>query len=434
MLNKLIQQIVLVGVGLSCLPPLHGQLRFKRIDKESTDFSIIVPYMLRTESMKTVLGVAGGTNRLGQDYSNLYGAIQGSSNDSHLYLFGGNNIRLGDSQSRWFLDIMASTGRTAERKIYGGFDPTFPSLRYGSHDSARDDFFIDDTWETIADVSFKYLLPIGNLTEGPVHTYAVEGGMLQEHPSGGNPWNPLQSGRTILSFTPAYREQYINLTEDLRATARTFNFQLEVKYDNSDFYPNPMRGSRTRIQLKMDPGWLDGTDPWYSFEAQFSKYIPLPAGDQVKHQVLAFDFWTSHSPSWRNTVGPGGIPRVENAPPYFESSTLGGFWRLRGYPSNRFHDRSAIHYTMEYRVIPNWRLLDFLYRIKILDLQWIQYVVAAEAGRVAPQYDLGTLHTDMKWDLGFGIRAMFGNAVGRLEFFYSEENPLYISGMINQTF
>ena len=37
--------------------------------------------------------------------------------------------------------------------------------------------------------------------------------------------------------------------------------------------------------------------------------------------------------------------------------------------------------------------------------QWIQLAAFAELGRVAPTWDLETLHSHMKWDAGFGVRA-----------------------------
>jgi uncharacterized protein YbjQ (UPF0145 family) len=54
-----------------------------------------------------------------------------------------------------------------------------------------------------------------------------------------------------------------------------------------------------------------------------------------------------------------------------------------------------------------------------------------EVGRVAPDWDLSTLHTDMKWDAGVGLRGMFGSGVGRLDFMFSEED-FAIAAMVNQ--
>ena len=56
--------------------------------------------------------------------------------------------------------------------------------------------------------------------------------------------------------------------------------------------------------------------------------------------MLAFDAWTAVSPTWEVEGG-----RVEHGPPTYTGATLGGLWRLRGYPSQRFSDKAAVYYT-----------------------------------------------------------------------------------------
>ena len=51
-----------------------------------------------------------------------------------------------------------------------------------------------------------------------------------------------------------------------------------------------------------------------------------------------------------------------------------------------------------------------------------KYPVAfAEVGRVADEYDLGELHSDMKADVGFGIRAFVNRLLLRVDFAVSDE-------------
>jgi hypothetical protein len=45
---------------------------------------------------------------------------------------------------------------------------------------------------------------------------------------------------------------------------------------------------------------------------------------------------------------------ITNRPPAYTSSTLGGLWRMRGFPSQRFNDKAAIYYAAELRLIPEW--------------------------------------------------------------------------------
>jgi len=49
-----------------------------------------------------------------------------------------------------------------------------------------------------------------------------------------------------------------------------------------------------------------------------------------------------------------------------------------------------------------------------LKIRWWQIVTVVEAGRMAPSWDLGTLHSDMKYDYKIGLRGMFYTNVVRL--------------------
>ena len=81
--------------------------------------------------------------------------------------------------------------------------------------------------------------------------------------------------------------------------------------------------------------------------------------------------------------GDNGQPIVEGAPPYFEGARLGGLYRMRGYRHNRFHDKSAIYYSAEYRFIPNRSPLNQLDKLGWFNFNWWQFVAFAEVGRVA---------------------------------------------------
>ena len=54
-------------------------------------------------------------------------------------------------------------------------------------------------------------------------------------------------------------------------------------------------------------------------------------------------------------------------------------------------------------------------------MEWLQFVGFAEAGRVAEDYDLKDLHSNMKWDLGVGLRAWANGVVVRLDTAWSDE-------------
>jgi hypothetical protein len=56
-----------------------------------------------------------------------------------------------------------------------------------------------------------------------------------------------------------------------------------------------------------------------------------------------------------------------------------------------------------------------------LKIDWWQFVPFVEVGRVAESWSLNELHTDMKWDIGLGVRAMAKHLVVRVDAAFSEE-------------
>ena len=62
--------------------------------------------------------------------------------------------------------------------------------------------------------------------------------------------------------------------------------------------------------------------------------------------------------------------------------------------------------------------------------QWVPFV---EVGRVAPSWNVDELHSDMKWDVGFGVRAMAKGLVVRIDTAVSDEG-LRVQMMVSQTF
>lgn len=57
-----------------------------------------------------------------------------------------------------------------------------------------------------------------------------------------------------------------------------------------------------------------------------------------------------------------------------------------------------------------------------LDVDWLQVVGFGEVGRVAPEWKIDTLHKDMKWSAGAGIRAMVNHLILRFDFAKSDED------------
>ena len=174
---------------------------------------------------------------------------------------------------------------------------------------------------------------------------------------------------------------------------------------------------------------LGTLEPWVKLEFQNSHYFDIgPLGNLFDRQVLAFDFYTADTPTWN-----ASYTTDRARPPEHEQVRLGGLYRLRSYTGGRYHGRSAIHYSAEYRVLPDWQPLDDIPIINYYDLPWWQWVVFADVGRVAEEYDIKTLHTDMKWSIGGAVRFQVEGIVVRTEISRGEEEGLF-RVMINQPF
>jgi len=132
--------------------------------------------------------------------------------------------------------------------------------------------------------------------------------------------------------------------------------------------------------------------------------------------------WWIDTPSWDDSDFEDG-EEVFHRPPSSAGATLGGLDRMRGYPEGRFNDRSAVYYGAEYRHIPDWnplRDVGWLNR-RNARVQWLQYVAGVEVGRVADEFDLGELHSDMKMSGLVGLRAMVNSLVVRMDVGISDE-------------
>ena len=107
---------------------------------------------------------------------------------------------------------------------------------------------------------------------------------------------------------------------------------------------------------------------------------------------------------------------------------------MRGFPTQRFSDQSAIYYAAELRLILDWNPFDGWPRIQeFVGVDWLQIVPFVEVGRVAPSYDLGNLHSSMQWDGGIGLRALAKGFVVRADAAVSD-GAFAIQMMISQPF
>jgi hypothetical protein len=421
----------LVLIGYLTLAPMLSQTWAEDTMEPSLrghDRVISLPYGFWNESFGAAAAYVYAVNGYPQPQAGLLGTVMAGTTGSVMGLIMGQNIRLFGIE-RLFFDPILSVGYFDGLDAYVDGNPDFPDQRAGSNDSDADDFITGSGWDTFFRFRFKYLLPIGSGRDHVTPAYRFSEGLLIAGASGAAAWNPLTSGRTFLEVRPFHRTQSIE-NDDLDEEQSTNGVEFSIFWDNRDYPGNPSRGNGLSLKVTRDWGLADSSASWTNFSAEYDHYFSLGEIKGFRQSVLAFDFWTSYSSTWE--AQPDGA--IAHRPPAFSGATLGGSFRMRAYPSQRFSDKAAVFYAAELRVTPQW---NFLNRINWLEehigVEWIQLVGFGEVGRVAPTYDLSDLHRHMQWDAGVGLRVWAKGLVARVDVAYSDEG-VGVQMMVSQPF
>ena len=428
MRGQLIQGFIFFMI-LICCNLAYGQSITVGPDGKFEKQVISVPYAFYNANFGVAGAYAYAVNGWPQKQAALIATAMAGSNGSALAFLMARDLKIPFTQ-RLFLDAVVSTGYFKDADIYTEGNPDFPNERAGSNDSDKDDYVESDGgWDNFFRLRFKYLLPIGNGKDEIITTQVVDRGLLVDGATGGESWNPFVSGRTYFEMKPFYRLQQID-GDDVQEDVKTNGLEISLFRDNRDFKLNPSKGSALRLKFQRDFGWFDSTNSWTVVDAELDKYFSLGESEWFRQRVLAFDFWTAYSPTW-NEKSNGNI---ENGAPSFAGATLGGLWRLRGYPSQRFSDKAAIYYAAEMRFIPRWNPFDgWPWIQQYLGVQWLQFVPFVEIGRVAPEWNIDDLHEDMKWSAGLGVRFWAKGLVARIDSAGSDEG-FEVQMMVSQPF
>ncbi len=390
-----------------------------------------LPYAFHSESLAWAWGIGGGASGYLQRQMGIFGAIMNTSNSSRGLYIAGSDIRIPIGE-RLYLDSLLSSGDYSRLRSYTPGNPLFNFEMAGSNDSHDKNFIQGSGTDNLMDLKFKYLLPLGAGRHDALNTYTLSRGILVEGATGGEIWNPLSSGRSFVEVMPFYRNRDWQTVLGRRGKFRTSGIRLSLEYDNRDLPANPSKGSRQLISVTRDAGSFDSTDTWTNLEASVSKYIPLGLPEGVRQQVLALNLWTACSPTWNNKLSLSGL-QINNRPPPYLGSRLGGYQRLRAFPMHRFSDKAAIYYAAEYRIIPTWNPLGEADWLRWLALDWWQPVAFVELGRVADSWNLKELHSHMQYSTGLGLRIMVQRAVLRSDVGFSNGNWAWWA-MVGHTF
>ncbi len=384
--------------------------------------TLILPYAFASDSMGTTLGVGGLAKGYGQDQLLIAGTVFGSFDEARGFIAGFWDLRV-PYIDRLFFTAYGSYGHYPKQKAYStaARPPSDNGSPAGSNDSDKDDYIETSGEDNWSELKLEYVLPLGSMKQTKQAEYHLKNGILTQGATGGETWNPLQSGVSVVSFGQSNRYQNYESEVDNTLFGEVHPFQISYLYNNTDFPVNPSTGSSQWFSYSYDAFSDNKTGDWTFVEFEASKYFDLGPSSSSRQRVIALNFWTGTSPSWSTKTDEDGTKYVVNKPPFFEGAHLGGFYRMRGYPNNRFNDRAVIYTAGEYRHTLKWNPIKDVSWLKWLKSDWFQLVAFAEGGRVAGDYDFSELTTDWKIDAGAGVRAMLAGAVVRLDIAHSDE-------------
>ncbi|KMV29056.1 hypothetical protein AB733_19960 [Photobacterium swingsii] len=382
----------------------------------------VVPFAFSTDSMGVSVGVAGLIKGAGQPQAAVIGAGLMSDKGTWISYFGASNYAL-SAESRWLfgLELFSASYKQFEYFVGEGT----------SNDSSFDDAIIADAREDEHRLKARYILPIG-----AAKSNGLMAALRPNRPvTGSVPW---ESGVTSIEFRPFYKSRrFANASlfpkqPKANNSDEVYGLETRLDWDNRDNSRNPTEGSRSQFTLTVDPGSSDRAS-WATWEASQSWFWDIGSlGELLDQQVFAFNIYTADTPTWNQTETING-QETYNRPPEFAANSLGGLYRLRSFQSNRYVGRSAMSYSMEYRVLPDWQPLGDWPIFNWYDVPWWQWVAFADVGRVADEYNLVELHKDMKWSAGGAVRFQVEGIVVRTEMAWGSEESIF-RVMVNQPF
>jgi hypothetical protein len=383
---------------------------------------LVLPYLFSTETMGLNLGVGAMVNGAFQEQLTIGATAYGGA-ESYGGAVGFWNLQIPGTE-RWFATGLGFYGYFPEQTAHSatGNEP-IPNSRPlpGSSYSSADDAVVGAGFSNTAELKIEYVLPLGHHTHFSTLQYKSRGGLLVDAPKHQS-WNPLTTGSSLIMLRGFSKYESYESEDLAQIEGDSGGIELGFLYDNTDFVPNPSRGSRQNLTYTHDGKIFGESRSWNSVEFSTSHYWDIGASDWARQQVLAFNFWTAYSPSWTLVQDDANDSRyVENAPPYSLGASLGGWDRMRGYSSNRFHDKAAIYSTLEYRYTLDYNPTNDMTLLRLLQIDWFQLVPFVEVGEIAPEYSASELFSNMKYDAGVSFRAFAAGLVVRADYAHSPE-------------
>lgn len=380
-----------------------------------------VPFAFYSDSLGPSVGLSIGNRGLFQPQASAFATVVGSAEGSLYGFLAVRDLEVPNTD-RLFINGQLNVGRFSEIDVYRDGNPDFPGEAAGRNDSDPDNFITGDGTDVKVWSLFGYVLPLGSGRQDPKSRLVLREGLVVEGARDTSLWNPLKRGYTLAGVKPFYRRQDVETDQAGDQEIATSGAEFILRYENTDFHENPSRGSYQQLRYTKDWGKLGSSAGWETIDFLATKYISLSPGPRSRQRVLALSLWWIDTPSWDDFDVEDG-EEVYHRPPTYAGATLGGLDRMRGYPEGRFNDRSAAYYAAEYRHVPEWNPLKdvaWLNR-RNAHVQWLQFVAGVEVGRVADEFDIETLHSDMKVTGLLGVRAMVNTLVVRADIGITDE-------------
>lgn len=435
-LHQLILTLLLFSTAgaLFAAPTASIKRALIRDEASNTDGEqLLVPYAFSTNTIGTVAGL-GYMKRGFYQKQMTTGLTAFGGKESTAAAIGVWDYRPA-AEGRFFISTLAMLGNYPRNRAYA-LPHALPipntAIRPGAHDSDKDHYIEAQGSANFFDIKMEWVLPMGAAKEQPMMRYKLKRGLLVDGASGGDNWNPLTSGVTVAVLRQFNRYQSF-VDEQATLEQKIHGLEIGLLYDNTDFSNNPSKGSRQYLSTSLENRWGSSDNQWTALTAETSHFFSLGATEQARQRIIAVNAWTAYSPSWRYSNNDDGKTVIEDAPPFNQGATLGGYYRMRGFSSYRFHDKAAIYATAEYRYTLEWNPVANISWLQFLKADWFQIVPFFEAGRVAPSYQLDTLFSNWHSDAGIGLRGMMAGTVLRVDFAHSSEGNS-IWAMVSQPF
>ena len=381
----------------------------------------LFPFAAASEYIDFAAGLVFVVQNAGQKDATFLATGFYSTNDSYAVLIDGFNYRF-PRFPRLLFDFMILTSDYPYGIYFVDGNPDFVGQPAGTNDSSIDNFIYASANPKKYEFDLQYLFPTGGGKGG------ISEALKRE--TAGKGWNPLKNGMMTFSVTPYFYSQTItNMdTGAVIQDEQTQGYRFSFDWDNLSAKNNPTYGGRTIINYSYDPGREE--NPSYEF-AEFSQSLifPIFGTPYTTQQSLAVNFYVAETTTWHDKDDQGRYER----PPYFAGATLGGYYHLRGYSKNRYHDRSAVSYSFEYRVLPTWQPMYDWPIFRNYDVPWWQWVIYYDLGRVDDGLHEETFVDDLHWSVGFGARFQIQSILVRLEYAVAEDDSQFVI-MVNQPF